>query len=77
MTRKKKSLFYMIIVNWDTRKFSVRGPMTDDTAWTNIVREAQKSGVHCNCHVHHNPTQDIIQSYARQQKIQYVENDVI
>jgi hypothetical protein len=46
--------FLLIVVDRDTREFNVLGPMVDDTALTNAVCDAQRTGRSVNCFSEHN-----------------------
>ena len=42
-------VFVLIIVDRDTREFSVEGPMTDDRPWNSAVIDARKVGRNIRC----------------------------
>ncbi len=41
--------FVYIVVDYDTKTFSVEGPMTDDTCWDTAVVEAKDAGRNVQC----------------------------
>lgn len=41
--------FFLVVVDQDRDEFTVEGPMTDDTAWTSAVYDAQQSGRNVRC----------------------------
>ena len=42
--------FVLILIDRDTKKFCVLGPLVDDRPWNDAVCDAQKSGRNINCH---------------------------
>jgi hypothetical protein len=41
--------FYLVVVDRDKSRFSVQGPMVDDTGWDKAVVRAQEQGRRVNC----------------------------
>lgn len=50
MARRKAKRFCVIVEDRSKKVFSVEGPMSDDTALTHAVAEAQKTGRQVWCH---------------------------
>ena len=42
--------FMLVVVDEDHEKFSVEGPMRDDTLWTSAVSRAQDEGRRVRCY---------------------------
>ena len=42
--------FLLVVTDRDHGRFTIEGPMTDDTPWIDAVESAQKLGRQINCH---------------------------
>lgn len=41
--------FLLFVIDWNAKRFSVEGPMLDDTPWVNAVVAAQGAGRNVTC----------------------------
>jgi hypothetical protein len=49
MTRRKRTSFYLFVVDHDQKRFGIEGPMLDDRPWIDRVVELQGSGRDIRC----------------------------
>jgi hypothetical protein len=57
--------FVMVIADHDKEEFSVEGPMSDDTEWTEAVVKAQATGRNINCSTSTVSVTQAAESYAK------------
>ena len=49
MAQRRRECFYLVVVDHDEKRFSVEGPMLDDSAWIDKIVVLQESGRDIRC----------------------------
>lgn len=70
--------FFLVLVDSAARRFTVRGPMTDDRAWTAQVAAARMAGRRVTCSTSYRATlDDVVRSYANQTGYTYTPDAIV
>lgn len=77
MPPRRRSCF-LLLVDHDTRRFNVIGPVADDSDWNARVVEAQRAGRRVNCSTSESQSeQDIVDSYTADYGYTYTRDPIM
>lgn len=69
---------FLVIADHDARRFTVIGPMVDETGWLAPIEAAREAGRNVTCHMPESPSQQaIIESYTEQQGYAYTRDSIV
>jgi hypothetical protein len=80
MTRRRTAMpFLLVLCDDDHRRFSVVGPLVDDTSWNRRVCTAQELGRNVRCFTPDaaKTRDEVIESVQSEQRLEYTDQPIV